>query len=458
MRETVFDHQVSEINDSVLEQLRNTIDEKMYDGMFAGNGFELKSLANGRASFVADSESNAMMIRSLFLPDIKKALKDVTESEYEVDITDRISYAKKRQAIDSADVKFFQNCHISPQYTFENFVTGPCNRTAYQASLFAVESPSTSNPIFLYSNSGMGKTHLLQAIGNAYLAKHPDSNVLYITTDDFVTEFVRFIKGNKDSESLKDFFSTVDMLLVDDVQFLAGKDDTQVMFFNVFNLLVSQHKQIVLTSDKAPSELKGLQDRLISRFSGGLSIAISDPDKNTLTEILKMKIRANNLSLDMFDDKVLEYIALNYSKNVRVLEGAFTKLLFALTVQKEVGKVTLAFAKQVFEDDEIRKAKRSTLDSDSIIEAVAAYYSLTTTQLKSKVRTSQIALARQIAMYLSRTLLNLPYQEIGKAFGKDHTTVLANVQKVTSLMTTDPTVKKAVDDLSSDILSSNKKS
>ncbi len=451
MHESIKDRQVMEIYQKLLERIRESTDHKLFDNMFSGDSFELKSLDNGHALFVADSESNAAMIRSAFSTMITNDLNEITESKYTIEITDRFSYAKRKDAVEQADTKFFQNCHISSTYTFENFVTGPCNKDAYLASLFAVENPGKSNPIFLYSKSGLGKTHLLQAIGNSYKSKHPDSRVLFITTDDFVSEFVRFIKGNKGSENLKDFFSTVDILLVDDIQFLARKEDTQVMFFNVFNLLVSQGKQIVITSDRSPVELKGLQDRLVSRFSGGLSIGITNPDKDTLVEILKMKIKANNLKVEFFEPQVLDYLAFNYSKNVRELEGAFTKLLFALTIHKPEGKITLQFTKSVFEDDEVRRLQSGKIDIGKIISEVAQYYSLTESQLKSKVRTSQIALARQIAMYLSRTLLNLPYQEIGRQFGKDHTTVLANVQKIDKNMNSDPTLKKAVKELTDDI-------
>lgn len=451
MPQRVMNNPIKEVSAAVLNEIHNAIDDRAFDAMFSSGGFELKSLANGRANFVADSESNAVMISSGYKDIIKTALKTVTQSEYEIEITDTVTFARRKSAIEKADARFFQNSHISPDHTFENFVTGPFNKLAYQASLFAVERPGMSNPIFLYSESGMGKTHLLHAIGNAYLSRYPDSNVLYITTDDFVNEFVRFITGSKESESLKDFFSTIDLLLVDDIQFLAGKEETQVMFFNVFNLLYSQRKQIILTSDKAPTELKGLQDRLVSRFAGGLAVSISNPDKNTLIEILKMKIKSNNLSLDMFDPKVLEYLSFNYSKNVRVLEGALTRLLFAVTVQKVTDKITLAFTKTVFEEDEVKKAKKGKVDIDLVIDSVSEYYSLTSAQLKSKVRTSQIALARQIAMYLARTLLNLPYQEIGKAFGKDHTTVLANVQKIGGLIKADPNLNKAIDDITARI-------
>ncbi|MFA6861429.1 MAG: chromosomal replication initiator protein DnaA [Bacilli bacterium] len=451
MHESIKDRQINDIYQKLLERLRDSTDPRLFDTMFSEDSFELKSLDNGKAVFVADSESNAAMIRSAFLTLITNDLNDITESKYTVEITDRMTYLKRKNAVDQADTKFFQNCHISSQYTFDNFVTGPCNKDAYLAALFAVENPGKSNPIFLYSKSGLGKTHLLQAIGNSYKMKHPDARVLFITTDDFVSEFVRYIKGNKDSENLKDFFSTVDLLLVDDIQFLAGKEDTQVMFFNVFNLLVSQGKQIVLTSDRSPSELKGLQDRLVSRFSGGLSIGISNPDKDTLIEILKMKIKANNLDVNFFEPQVLEYLAFNYSKNVRELEGAFTKLLFALTIHKPEGKATLQFTKSVFEDDEVRRSKSSKVDISQIITEVAQYYSLTESQLKSKVRTSQIALARQIAMYLSRSILDLPYQEIGRQFGKDHTTVLANVSKIEKTQANDPSMKKVLTELTNTI-------
>ena len=456
MRSTNYDKQLSDISSAVLEKLSELIDSRQYDTMFGSNSFELKSLNNGRAIFVADSSSIAMMIKSLYSNSIKQALLEVTQSNYEVEITDRSSFRQKREAIEQADASFFQNSHLSSDFTFDNFVIGDSNRIAYQASLFAVNNPGTYNPIFIYSKSGLGKTHLLQSIGNEYKNHHPDSNILYISADEFIDEFVKYVKGRKESENLKDFFSTIDMLLVDDIQLLKDKEETQLMFFNVFNLLVQNNKQIVLTSDKAPEDLKGLQDRLVSRFSGGLTVNITSPDQDTLVEILKMKIKINNLSLDMFDEDVLTYLALNYSSNVRVLNGAFTRLIFGITSQKPEGKITLAFAKQVFQDDEVRKAKKGKIDIDQVIESVSEYYNLTSTQLKSKVRTSQIALARQIAMYLSRQLLTLPYQEIGKAFGKDHSTVLTNVQKISGLYKTDNLVKKNVDDLSKMIMNSVK--
>lgn len=241
------------------------------------------------------------------------------------------------------------------------------------------------------------------------------------------------------------------MLLVDDIQFLAGKNDTQTMFFNVFNFLVAHSRQIVLTSDRSPEELKDLPDRLISRFQGGLTISISTPDKETLVDILKMKIKVHGLSEEMFTEDVLEYLAFHYSKNVRELEGAFTNLLFAITTTEHGNVIDLDFVKKVFQTDEKRKIAASTLSIDTIIKEVSSHYSLTENQLKSKSRIGQIALARQIAMYLARNLLNMTYQSIGKYFEKDHTTVMANVQKIESELEKDEILKSAIEKLKSNL-------
>lgn len=451
MTETRMDKQINDIFQMLLHSIKENTNSRLFDNIFGDDSFELKSLEGNKAIFVTDASSTAKIIKDNYLSLIQSSLNEITQSDYEVEITDRSSYLKKKTAVEAASHTFFKNSHLQPQYTFDNFVTGPSNKEAYLASLLAVEKPGRNNPIFIYSKSGLGKTHLLQSIGNEFLIKHPEYKVLYITSEDFVSEFVKFIKGNKNSEDLKDFFSTIDILLVDDIQFLTGKDETQVMFFHVFNLLIAANKQIVLTSDRSPSELKGLQDRLVSRFSGGLSINITNPEKETLIGILKMKIKANNLSLSMFDNEVLEYLAFNYSRNVRELEGAFTRLLFSMTIRKPEDKINLKFVKSVFEDDEKRKTKAGKIDIDKIVSVVASSYSLTESQLKSKVRTRQIALARQIAMYLSRTILNSPYQVIGRVFGKDHTTVLSNVSKIEKESKENPSLRKALDNLTNQI-------
>lgn len=437
------DQQVKEIYDNLAENMRREIqDNRLFDTLFSPESLSLKTIQGGVATFVTDSSYSAQVLNANFASTIQQKLCQILETDVRIEILDRSTYNKKSSFAEKSTDTFFKSAKIHSHYTFENFVIGPNNRDAYLASLLAVENPARSNPIFLYSNSGLGKTHLLQAIGNAYKNKNPEHKVLYISSEDFIAEFIRFVKGNKESEELRDFFENVDLLLIDDIQLFKGKEQTQQMFFTIFNLLVSNEKQIVMTSDRAPSELDGLQDRLVSRFSGGLTINIKAPNKETMIEILKMKIRVANLPLEDFEPEVLDYLAYNYSKNVRELEGSLTNLLFAITTNKIQGKITIEFTRSVFEHDEIRKKKNQNLSVDTIIEIVADHYSLTPNQLKSKVRTSQIALVRQIAMYLSRQMLNVPYAEIGKKFGgKDHSTVLANCQKIQSMLATDNTLK-----------------
>lgn len=445
MYETKKDQQISELFRQLLEKIRPSIDSKLFDTRFSG-AVELKSIQGNTALFVCESSTNCLIFKNARLPLVKDALKDLRETPIEVEVVDAKSYQRRSHAIEQADQTFFKNCRLEPQYTFDNFVVGNSNRDAYRAALTSSVNPCLANPVFFYSGSGLGKTHLLQAMGNNYLAKHPDRKVLYITAADFVDEYVKFALG-KGSENRKDFFTSVDRLLVDDIQSLANKERTQERFFNVFNFLVSHQRQIVITSDRAPSELKGLPDRLVSRFSSGLTISIRSPEKNTLLGILQMKIRLSNRQIEDFEPEVLDYLSSNYSKNVRELEGAFTSLLFAITIHKPQGKVSLDFVRQVFESDEKRKSKKGKIDVDLIIKEVSDYYSMTETQLKSKVRTSQIALARQIARYLCRKRINISYQEIGKAFGKDHTTVRNNVQKIEKNYANDQALRHAVDDL-----------
>lgn len=451
MRETNKDRQINEIYNELLERIKPQISTQYFDNFFTGNSFLLKSIEGDKATFVAESSSLASIIKASLSDILKDILSEILETNIKIEILDKASYSKRDKLINDASYSFFKNSYLQSQFTFENFVVGPYNKNAFLASLLAVDKPSSNNPIFLYSKSGLGKTHLLQAIGNAYQKKYPNSNVLYITSDDFVTEFVRFTLGNKDSESLKDFFSTIDLFLVDDIQFLAKKEGSQTMFFNVFNILKNHGKQIVLTSDRSPNELKDLPDRLVTRFAGGLSISISNPNKETLIEILKMKIKISSLDISIFDDKVLNYLAFNYGKNVRELEGAYNNLLFAITTCKPKGNITLEFTKSVFEVDEKKRKSSGKIDINSIIRIVAEYYNLTEAQLKSKVRTSQLALARQIAMYLTRTILSTPYQEIGRQFGKDHSTVLANVNKIQKSLQTDQSLKSAIDELNKKI-------
>lgn len=454
MYESKKDKQISDIYNRLLERLKEEIDPNLFAMLFDEESFSLKSIEGDKAIFLCEVGSTATIISNSYSSLIEKILSELLETPIEIEILDKKSYVKKQDYIDNATSSFFKNCRLQKQYTFDSFVIGPSNRSAYAAALYAVNNPAISNPIFLYSNSGLGKTHLLQAIGNEYAQRHPESKVLYITSDDFLNEYVKYIKGRK-ADELRDFFNTVDMLLVDDIQFLAGKNDTQTMFFNVFNLLVSHGKQIVLTSDRAPSELKDLPDRLISRFKGGLTITINSPSIDTLIDILKMKIKINGLDLKAFDDEVLSYLAKNYSNNVRELEGALTTLIFSITTMDHPSVIDLNFVKEVFQSDEEKRNSAGKVDVDSLLDTVSRYYKITTNELVGKCKTGQIALARQIAMYLARDVLNMTYANIGKYFKKDHSTVVSNCKKVTALIEKDENVKKAITKIKAILLCKN---
>ena len=452
MPETNKERQLNEINDKLMANLSNTLDSKLFDTLFSDGSFQLKAIQGDKATFLCEDSTTATIIKSTCLTSLQSILSSLLENDnIQLEILDKRSYARRQESIEKTTSSFFKNACLLPQFSIDTFVVGPNNRSAYAAALYAINSPCTSNPIFLYSKSGLGKTHLIQAIGNEYKSRHPEAKVLYITSDDFLNEYVKYIRGER-ADELRDFFTTVDMLLIDDIQFLAGKKETQTMFFNIFNFLISHNRQIIITSDCSPSELKNLPDRLVTRFAGGLTVSITPPNKDTLVDILKMKIKVRGLDEKMFDPEVLDYLSQNYSKNVRELEGAFTTLLFAITTCKHPDVIDMAFTKTVFQVDEKRKENCGKITIDTIISEVGDYYSITESQLKSKSRIGQIALARQIAMYLARTLLNMTYQGIGKSFGKDHTTVMANVQKIQESVKNDAQMKLTMDKLSKKIL------
>lgn len=429
-------------------------DRTLYNSFFATS--YLFSLDGGNAILVTDSAVSKKVLSQDYTNLIIRSINKVTESDYSLSIVTSNEVKNKSPKITLTPEKkstvYFESAFIQPKFSFENFVVGKSNQQAYQSSLYVSKNPGSFNPLFLYSRSGLGKTHLLHAIGNAVHNEDPSKKVLYITSEDFVDEFVKYVRGDNDRESLKDFFKNVDFLLIDDIQFLTGKQATTTMFFNIFNLMVSRGKQIVITSDRSPSSLEGLEERLVSRFSQGLSVNIEKPEKNTLIEILIMKIQANGFDSNLFDQEALEYIAENNSRNIRELEGALNRILFFNVSAKNTNRITLEIVQQAFSHETKSKKKKEKLDTERIIYEVAKYYNLADSQIKSRVRTLQIALARAIAMYLCRNLLDLSFAAIGKAFnGKDHTTVMAACKKVENLLKTDSNMKKAIKSLTNEL-------
>lgn len=440
-----------QIWDRVLIGIQNEImDPRIFDSFF--NNSYIYSISGDTIVVSVNSKLAANLISTKYNDLISEVVAQTTQSKFKlVFMPESEIQASATPVTEKVEEKkqFFVNSFINPKHTFDSFVVGQCNREASQASLMITSNPGKLfNPLFIYSQSGLGKTHLLHAIGNYIKENTPRLKVLYISTDDFVDEFVRSVRGDREIEELRDFFKTVDVLLIDDIQFLADKNKTADMFFNVFNTMINLGKQVVLTSDRHPNDLKGLEARLVTRFNAGLSINIQEPDKETLLSILKMKIEANNLDITNFDDDVLDFIAEKFSKNIRELEGAINRLLFYSINIKQSKHIDLPLAIESVSSIINVKETERMLSEERIIEVVADYYNLTVSQLKGNVRTSQLALARHISMYLIRTMLDVPFKKIGQTFGgKDHSTVMSAVEKVESNLKTNPQLSQAIHEI-----------
>lgn len=339
---------------------------------------------------------------------------------------------------------FDREDNLMDEYTFDNFIVGPSNKEAHSAALACAYTPGKFyTPLFIFGNSGLGKTHLLNAIGNYIKQNDPQKRVFYTSTMDFVTSVVNSIKDNS-IESFKQKMNQLDVLLMDDIQFIAGKEKSHEVFFTIFNELANRKKQIVLTSDRNPSEIKGLEERLISRFASGLSVGMDSPEFETSLAILKFRLESQSVDPDMVSDEALSYIATNYSKDVRNLEGALNRLLFYSINFSNANSIDFKTALNAFKGAS-SSTDRNEISVNKIKRVVADYYGLTKQQLISNSRTKNIASARHIAMYLCRKFLDLSFIKIGEEFGKrDHSTVINACEKVEIGLKTDLNYKQAL--------------
>jgi chromosomal replication initiator protein len=331
--------------------------------------------------------------------------------------------------------------NLNSKYTFEEFVSGSSNQFAYAAAMAVANNPATTyNPLFIYGGVGLGKTHLVNAIGNAILKKSPQMRICYYTSEKFMNELINSLRYNRMDE-FRNKFRSMDVLLIDDIQFLAGKERTQEEFFHTFNALYDAHKQIIVTSDKFPKEIPGLEERLRSRFEWGLIADIQPPDVETKLAILKMKAEQNNIKLP---EEVFLFLANSICNNVRELEGYLIRVGAYASLTSI--PISLEMARDVLKD--IIVERNRVLTVEEIIKKVSSHFNIKISDIKSPKRLKAIVLPRQIAMYISRQLTSCSYPEIGERFGgKDHSTIIHAIRKIEKIMEDDFQLRNTIENI-----------
>lgn len=336
--------------------------------------------------------------------------------------------------------------HLNPRYKFDNFIKGEGNQLARAAAIAISDNPGETsfNPFFVYGGVGLGKTHLIQAIGNQITAQHPHKKAIYLSSDTFTVEFVEAIQSDKINE-FSNFYKSMDVLIIDDIQFLIGKEKTQDLFFQIFNILHQSRKQIILSSDKPPKDLKGLSERLISRFQWGLSADVQPPDFETRIAILKNKSESIGILLE---NQILELIASSITSNIRELEGCLIRLLANSSLNAQ--EITLELAKKTVK--EISTGRQTNISIDFITNTVCEFLNVDENSLREKNRKKEVVLARQIAMYLSKKLTRYSLKTIGLHFGgRDHSTVIHAFNSVEKLLQTDNNIRETVNSVKNKI-------
>ena len=356
---------------------------------------------------------------------------------------------EEKPIIDKVKNKTLLSNNLNEKYTFDTFITGKNNTLAHAAALAVAENPLSSeyNPLYIYGDSGLGKTHLIQSVAHYIIDNFPELNVLYTSSTDYVNEIVEAMRNSKQDRTvltnIKNKYRGVDVLIIDDIQFIIGKTSSQEEFFQTFNALYEQGKQIILTSDKSPNQMDQLDERYKSRFNWGLPIDITSPDYETRLAILKEKNDYNEIKLN---EDILKYLAENIKSNIRDLEGAYNKLIFRSKLQHFT--IDLETAKEDIKDLVLTDEKQK-LTNDFIINVIIEHYGITLEQITSRNRNKKLANVRQICMYMCRTYTNSSYEEIGKLLNKDRTTIMHGCEKIETEMISDAQLKRDIEILAS---------
>ena len=417
------------------ERMTSTIVSAYFDDA------EVVELNDSHLILYSPSDFRRDLITRRYVTTIEEALKEIFNSDAKL-----IVFGDKELEAFRSKGKSPTSMDFNPQFTFDNFVVGPSNRFAHSACVAVTNTPGqVYNPLFLYGPPGVGKTHLLYAIANGIRKTKPDANIVYIKGDQFTNELIAAIQSGKNIE-FRNKYREADLFLIDDVQFIAGKESTQEEFFHTFNKLYEEHKQIVMTSDRKPSDMLTLEDRLKTRFEWGLLADIQPPDYETRMAILKNKAKSLGLQLD---DDVCNYIAINVTNNVRQIEGTVKKIL----AYRDLNNMPLDLPNISRAIDDMFKSEGNALPTPSlIISQVCKFYSVDETVLRGTLKNKGTAEARQVAMYLIRKLTNLSLPDIGKEFARDHSTVLYAIRKVeVALKNGDTAMQNNIRDITANI-------
>ncbi|MDY2724660.1 MAG: chromosomal replication initiator protein DnaA [Candidatus Onthovivens sp.] len=436
----------------VLHELSKEIDKTICDTFL--NESYIHSIEGDKILVSCNSNLAATILSQQYSDLVNEVVNNITGTNFKVIFINHEELKDNSiSEIESRNNRvFFKGCSIDPSFTFDNFVTGPSNKEATQASLFVASAPGKCyNPLFIYGGSGLGKTHLLNAISNFLKERNPSLKILYVTAQDFFYQYVDYVKGQDKNEELSKYIKDHDILLVDDIQMLRGKDKTLEFFFNIFQHFIQNKKQIILTSDKTPNELSGVDARLVSRFMDGLTVQINKPTQEMCENILKKKIVGANLSVDDFDNDVISFMAQKFTSSVRELNGALNRIIFIKNIRHST-RVDLDLAYEALGDLISVKDVQNTINEQKILNCVALYYNLSVSQITGKLKTGQIVIARHIAIYLIRNMLDVSLNKIGQIFSnRDHTTIMHSISAVDKMLKTDPETKNVIDTLKAKI-------
>ena len=419
--------------DEVVNQLKFHITPQSFEMAFSSPQQAYKE--DNKVYVTTTNDSEQFLIEKFHIPNISKTLTEVTGLELDIKFVtpEFIEKQMKSFSLTEADTNVHHyyrgDANLNASYTFDRYVAGKSNRLAYMIGLQVADRPGeVANPLYLFGGVGLGKTHLMQAIGNQMLDNNLNTRILYCTSEKFIDDY-RTASIDNTFDIFKQKYRDIDVLLIDDIQFLAKKEQTQEEFFNTFNDLYNENKQIVISSDRPASELKDMMDRLTSRFEWGMQADIQIPDLQTRMDIIKKKLSGENYNPDEFPADVLDFVASKFTKNVRTLEGALKRLIFFATMQQ--AEITIELANDALKHLIKKERNTSNIDTTKILKEVSDYYNITPGDIISKSRKKEIALARQVAIYLMRECTGESYPKIGDAFGgRDHTTIMHSCNKI----------------------------